>query len=468
MKFLKGLLNKVFKKKIKQFNIKEVFTPSTSAKLTFVERKDLDSQINKALLIPGMQLVVYGHSGSGKTTIIQNILSSKTKRYIVTNCILDTSIGEIILDAFDKLNPYYTSEKTEKDTAKIGLDLKSSYLTLESTIKSELTYEYAEKKQRLLPTQLTPQRLAEFLGAAEVTWIIEDFHKVAIAERQKLSQILKIFVDVSNRYPSSKTIAIGAVGTAREIVNYDSELNNRIAEIHVPLMSNDELEDIMIKGENLLNVDFEPKVHKDIIQFSSSLASICHHLCFSMCYSNKVTDTQLVKRIFKPEDLRGAILDYLKQNSDSFKETLDRALKSRDGNYDRTKPILSAFCISAKQELSKDDILNYKNNKNLYGKKIIQYLNLLTTVDYGEIIRFDENSGMYFFSNPFLKAYASMQFSEDEKHNKPIQLQQAREQARMEEVYSILKRMYFEQGETKMRARRTPPNKIPNRKSAGK
>ena len=93
------LLKRVYRKRHK---LEDVFTPSTSAKLTFVDRDDLEKQLTKALMIPGMQIIVYGHSGSGKTTITQNILAKRNTNYIVTNCILDTSIDEIILDAFDK------------------------------------------------------------------------------------------------------------------------------------------------------------------------------------------------------------------------------------------------------------------------------------------------------------------------------------------------------------------------------
>lgn len=411
----------MIKKLIQKFKINyklgDVFTPSTSAILTFVNRPDIDKQIKRALSMPGMQLIVYGHSGSGKTTITRNILNDRKINFITTNCILDTTINDIILDAFDKLNPYYTSESTNKKGYKISSEIKATYLNLDSAIKSELYSEQVDKKQRVLPIQLTPQRLAEFLGIADVVWILEDFHKVVIQEREKLSQILKIFVDTSNKYRKVKVIAIGAVGTAREVVNYDTELNNRISEIAVPLMTKEELESIVTKGEKLLNVEFSEKVHGDIINFSNSLAAICHHLCFSICFNNNVESTTKLKKKFKDETLKNAVIDYLKQNSDSFKEILDRALKHRDGKFDNTKSILQAFCKNDKEELTQKEVLNYRNNKNLYKSNINQYLQKLTTADYGEILRFDENSGKYSFSNPFFKAYTIMTFSMEEKES---------------------------------------------------
>ena len=411
------LLENIIQIFTKKHNLNDVFTPSTSAILTFVERPDLDKQINKALTIPGMQLIVYGHSGSGKTTITQNILNEKKINFISTNCILDTTINDIMLDAFDKLNPFYTSEYNNKTNVKINAELKTSYLNLESILKSEINKEYGEKQQRILPVQLTPQRLAEFLGVAKVVWILEDFHKVAITERQKLSQILKIFVDTSNKYKNVKVIAIGAVGTAREVVNYDTELNNRISEVAVPLMTKDELESIIHKGEKLLNVEFKQKVHDDIINFSNSLASICHHLCFSICFNNKIEKTAKVKKRFMDESLKSAVIDYLKQNSDSFKEILDRALKHRNGDFDNTKQILQTFCKSDKEELTQKEVLGYKNNKNIYRSSLTEYLHKLTTSDYGEILRYDDNSGKFSFSNPFFKAFTIMTFSMEENES---------------------------------------------------
>lgn len=411
---LKNRTKYLFKKK---YALEEVFTPSTSAKLTFVNRPEIDKQINRALTMPGMQLIIYGHSGSGKTTITRNILTEKKINFITTNCMVDTTINDIILDAFDKLNPFYTSENTVKNGYKMNSDIKATYVNLESTLKSEKYSEVTDKNQRLLPVQLTPQRLAEFLGLADVVWILEDFHKVAIHEREKLSQILKIFVDTSNVHKNVKVIAIGAVGTARDVVNYDIELNNRISEIAVPLMTKEELESIMNKGENLLNIQFSEKVRLDINRFSNSLASICHHLCYGICYNNDTKFTRTLWIEFKDETLKDAVYDYLKQNSDSFKEILDRALKQRDGIFDNTKSILQAFCKIDKEELTKKDVLNYNNNKRIYGSNLTQYLEKLTTPDYGEILRFDENSGKYSFSNPFFKAFTLMTFSMDEKES---------------------------------------------------
>lgn len=408
-----NFIRELFRRK-HDHKVEDVFTPSSAARLTYVERADLISQIERALLIPGMQLILYGHSGGGKTTIMQNILKNKKQAYISTNCMIGTTINELLLDAFDKLNPFYTSDKLEKATNTISTELKKTYLGINAALRAETKEESQQGYKRALPLQLTPQRLAEFLGDANVLWIIEDFHKVEETEREKLSQILKIFVDASNAFKNVKIIAIGAVGTARQVVNYDNELTNRISEIFVPLMNESELESIMTKGERLLNFNFNGNIHNEVVKFSNSLAAICHQLCFSMCYNNNIIKTQKTTKILHEDKLEKAVVDYLKQNSDSFKEIFDRAIKQRDGNADQSL-LIEVFCNAKKEELAYNEISNYKNiKKSFKGAALNDSLQLLTTTEYGEVLRFDNNSGKYFFSNPFFKAYAIMRFASEE------------------------------------------------------
>lgn len=49
-------------------NLSEIFTPTRPANLTYVERDKESEQLIRALKTPGKQIIVYGNSGSGKTT----------------------------------------------------------------------------------------------------------------------------------------------------------------------------------------------------------------------------------------------------------------------------------------------------------------------------------------------------------------------------------------------------------------
>lgn len=201
-----------------RYLIQDVFTPTSAAKLTYIDRKQLDDDLRRALNIPGMQVILYGYSGGGKTTLIENELAKNNRRYISTICNSDTSVDQLVLVALDKLELYYTSQKTHTGSTSASFGLSAKYFSLRGLINEKA--EVVEK--RAIPIQLTPQRLAEFLGDIECIWVVEDFHKVPEVEKRKFAQMLKTFVDISNKYKKTKTICIGAVGTAREVVTNQS------------------------------------------------------------------------------------------------------------------------------------------------------------------------------------------------------------------------------------------------------
>lgn len=108
--------------------------------------------------------------------------------------------------------------------------MKAEYSSLSTEISKQNTTSYSEVSTRIVPPQLTPQKLAQFLGEVNAIWVIEDFHKIKAEEKTRLADILKIFIDAANDFPKIKIICIGAVGSARELVTFDSNLYPRISE----------------------------------------------------------------------------------------------------------------------------------------------------------------------------------------------------------------------------------------------
>ena len=243
--------------------VTQVFTPTTPATLTFVEREALNDQLVDAIRTPGKQIIVFGHSGSGKTTLLRNKLNQLTSRTIRSNCTQDTTLDDLLLDAFDQLNPYYSSQHGHSSAHTRTAGLEATYLSVKAQLSQQRATKSTSTELRVLPPQLTAQRLAQFLGAAKAPWIVEDFHKVDEHNKLRFAQMMKVFLDTAADYPEVKIIAIGAVGTARQVVQYDDEMRNRVAEIHVPLMESPELRELIARGEELLNIRFGPRLHRN-------------------------------------------------------------------------------------------------------------------------------------------------------------------------------------------------------------
>jgi GTPase SAR1 family protein len=394
---------------MEKYLVNQVFTPASIAKYTFIEREDkVNTKLVDALNTPGMQIVLYGHSGCGKTTLLINKLNHTYEDHIITRCMEGMTFDSIIFHAFDMLNKFYveTSQISKENTN--SASITASYIAIKGSLNAEIKTAESVTSKRIMPIQLTPQRLAQFIGEANCCWVLEDFHNVNSVEKRKVSQLMKIFMDSASDYPNLKIIAIGAVDTAKEVIEYNSEMKNRVREIYVPLMNNQEIAKIIYKGEELLNISFRPRVVQDIISYSSGLPSICHSLCLSICNLVGLVETSEKEMIFTDEEFSKAVDSYVEANSDTFKSVIDKALKvHRVIKYENAKIILNSMLNLNKDEISPADILKdiHTTIPEYPSSNLGKFLKLLTLPERGEILIYNINSNKYSFSTPFLKAF---------------------------------------------------------------
>ena len=403
-----------FKRLIKRHKLNKVFTPSSIARLTYVERPELERDLVKFVQMPGMQVVLYGHSGCGKSTIINNLLLDLKIRKIISRCDSHTTMNDLILSAFDKLNVFYTSEKTIKDTCEIKGDLSAKYFEIGAAISNTMKTEAGQVDTRVLPVQLTAQRLAEFMGAAKCLWIIEDFHKVAENEKKKIADVLKIYVDTANDYDIVKIICIGAVGTARELVELDTNLSTRIAEIYVPLLNDRELNQIVIKGFDLMNLKSNGPVTKKIVYYSNNLASVCHQICYDLCFNKNLLKSKILSTKLRENDFKNAVSSFVRKNTDTYTKIYDKI--SSDTNREN---IIKSLIKIEKEYVGEQELLQEVNKLQKISKDIfIQRIQELISIEFDEVIRFDRNSKKYSFSTPFFQAFVKMKHALEDVEKK--------------------------------------------------
>jgi hypothetical protein len=261
----------------------------------------------------------------------------------------------------------------------------------------------------LVPPQLTPQTLADLLGHARACWVLEDFHKVEPSEKVKLAQCLKVFMDTAATHSDVKIIAIGAVDTAREVVQFDPEMRNRVSEIPVPLMSSHELSEIIERGASLLNVVFKPQVIESITWFSNGLASACHGLCLYACEGAGISHTSNHLIRLDEGHFQKALERYVSDASDSLKHAFEKAFRAdKKTKFDNYKIVIRALASFGQDGASKAELLaRIRNTTPNYPPSNLKHcLNQLTAEDRGSLVRYAKTSGAYSFADPTFRAFA--------------------------------------------------------------
>lgn len=389
--------------------LKNVFTPGTIATINYLNRPELENRVQKALDTPGVQLILYGHSGSGKTILVRKVLKRNKMNFVRTQCKADMKFEDIILNAFDDLNTYYVCEKTAKRALKISQSIKADCKSIAMEVSQVNEISTEQKMVRLLPPRLTPQRLSEFFRNIGLVWMIEDFHKLANEEKQKLADVIKIFVDESNDGNSSnksKIICIGAVCSPRELLSLDTNLSTRVDQIKVPLLTDKEIKEIIEHGCKLLNVEISDRLSDNLVSYSNNIGALAHSMCYDICYDAEIRKTVLFKKRIKDSSFNVAIQGYIDKNSDTFKQTYDLiTAKNRTVWY-----ILKSLNTHSNESISFQKLRDKISPKKtrISDADIQKALEDLQKPPF-RIIRFDEDSEKYSFSTPFWKAFIRIQ-----------------------------------------------------------
>lgn len=399
-----------FKKLFGKIRPQDVFTPAKAATINYVKRGELISNIHHHFETDGKQIIVFGYSGSGKTTLIINELSRHNIDYIITQCTQDTTYEQLVLNAFDKLNIYYEKTRTNKIDSSISAEYKG--------LKAQIGESSTSISERILPYQLTAEKLAMFLGEIKCYWIVEDLHKLKVDERRKIADTLKIFIDVANHFPRTKIICLGAVNSSKDLIELDPNLNNRVADINIPLLSNSEIRDLVTNGFRLLNISIQERNIEQIIELSNNIGSVAHQLCLNICHILNIKRSRIVGNgsvSDKDNILQESILCFVKENSGRFESLFDK-IQSIGAIGSKILSILS------KAELSGLTTESIYKSLNSYKENLIhETLELLCSVDYEEVLRYDSNAKKFKLANPFFKVYVDMRLQlakESKKRNK--------------------------------------------------
>lgn len=406
MSRIKSLLRCLFH----PYPIEDVFTPSSSAELTFVRRPFIERKFHSQFKICGKQIIVYGHSGSGKTTFLNKYFKENNISTITIQCVSDMAFNQILLNAFDQLNAFYmhTGTLSETEESKFSRGIETHAIKSSGEISSSQTQ--TANFTRLVNPQVTPQRLADVLGTKNKVLVIEDFHKLSEEEKKKLADMLKVFIDYANKYPKLKVICIGAVDTAREIVKLDNNLKQRVYECEIPLLTDTEIKEIVVRGCELLNIEMTKDLIERIVHYSNQLGALAHQLSYDVCECEGIIKSQVKRKHLSGEKFSNAVEGYIDARSDTLREVYEKAVKDPLGWY-----ILKTFANRPLSKLSLKTISKKVNTAEhpFSENEIALKLAELSTVEMG-ILRSDFNSSMFSISDPFWGAFIKMRIAQEQ------------------------------------------------------
>jgi hypothetical protein len=381
--------------------VTEVFTPSVPAELGFVgralEMKDLRK---KGLNVPGTQVVVWGESGAGKSSLVNRVLEDAGRTAVKTACTPDSTYEAILAAAFAGTGAFYVAESTDKTemtasvSSTVGSDLIGAKVsgTMSAGESGEVT------RVPITVPQLSPQRLLLELGARDLSWVIEDFHKVEKPVRESIAHALKVFSDDGGKYPKTTVIVLGVSESLEELVAEPTNVGKRLIDVQVPPLAASELGKILDIGERLLNLDF-----------STVRARL---LALACCDERDVEESSPDVVRFTENDFENAVAGYARTRSSTLQGRFRKALLvHRQRQWANTEIILRALAQLPEDGGGVGEIMGVirRDHPTYPASNLTQYLRELQTDSRGALVR-KTSSNKYRFDEPLQHAYAKSIF----------------------------------------------------------
>lgn len=184
--------------------------------------------------------------------------------------------------------------------------------------------------------------------------------------------------------------------------------------MHVPLLSGQEIKEIINQGCKLLNISMSDNLIEKISYYSNRLASLTHQMCYDICDSNKIHKQQYKHKRIGDKYFKSAIESYVNKNSDTLKGIYDSCVKRQLAWY-----ILKTFVTIERDSIRFSEIQNRvcQKQRSYTDEEIMKELDELSSAAIN-IIRYDNNSDRYSISTPFWGAFLKMQIAiEDANRN---------------------------------------------------
>lgn len=393
----------------------DVFTPTSSAKRGFIGRGVVQSDLESALRTPGTQIVIYGESGAGKSSLVEHTLAELSRKHVTTHCTSTTTYRDILSSIFDELEVFAISDLSSEST--VGSEICSSAGSdlIGAKVEANVRVDDGQGSvsQPVVKTQLTPQRVEAELAQRQTTWIIEDLHKVDPEVKDQVADVLKVFVNRANK--RTGVVVLGASETAGAIVRAPADVKTRVAQLAVQPLSPDELGQIIDKGSHLMNVDMS-EIRDEIIRMSSGVAGTTHALALR-CLQELGIETPVPGAALPitHDVLIRAARSYARSMSGDMKENFDKGVfLKRARKYDNCAVILRAVASLPERGGTHAEILARirETTPGYPTGNLSAFLPQLTEDERGGLLR-STSDGRWRYDKPLQHTYAQILFNID-------------------------------------------------------
>lgn len=309
--------------------LEEVFGVSKDPVLSYIERAAVDVALAVALN-QSRQIIIYGSSKQGKTALMQRHLPEEKR--VTVHCGPTHSAESLYRSILRQQKVEILTDKSNEANREAALSISAKFTAMLPWVGGGEAETKGETKAGAVNT--TNLKTVEFdLGVAQDIgelllqvdgkdkfYVLENFHYLSEVVQRQLAFDLRTFEEMGLRF-----VILGVWRERNRLVQYNGDLQDRIAEVPVEPWNADDFERIVQAGELALNISFEPRLKTMIFEEAHGSVAIVQELLRKTCERAGVFETSDVKVVIDSIDM---VKDAIEEKVQEYSARHIRSLES--------------------------------------------------------------------------------------------------------------------------------------------
>ncbi|HGE8501453.1 hypothetical protein ACYZFV_01615 [Serratia ureilytica] len=268
-------------------HLNQVFGVSRDPVASYIERDAVDQALSDALGTT-KQIVVYGSSKQGKTALLQRHLSEEHR--ITYHC-GPTSSAEDIYRAFLRAHGVeIVTERVATSSREATASVKSTFSAIlpflaktdvEASAEGTLGHEKQVTTRPIEFNLSAAQDVGELIGRVngrDRFYVLENFHYLSVEVQGQLAFDLRTFEEMGIRF-----IILGVWRENNRLIQFNGDLQDRMAEVPVEPWEEDDFERIAQTGEAALNISIDARIKEKIFHEAHGSVAVVQELLKKFC-----------------------------------------------------------------------------------------------------------------------------------------------------------------------------------------
>lgn len=265
-----------------------VFTPKQIvSREMFAKRNESDlrgnpglqDNLRDALLDRGGQVLIYGDTGVGKSSLLKYAAEDERLRTVVVECMQTRTYVDLLEDAIKSLID--VREITRVRTSSFSTEAEGSgSVPFLVSLKGKLKGDYGLTKNFEVVQKPPLDALLEAMKTAgRKILVLDNFQNIKSDETRTLvAQTMEALSDRSPKTDDVKCVVIGIADDASSLLGRSGSYRRRTTEVGVPRMPDSEIREVLERGFQLLNLTLTSDSMDRLVFYSDGFPFFAHLL----------------------------------------------------------------------------------------------------------------------------------------------------------------------------------------------